>query len=243
MKKLILYGLLLLSSFGFAQESIVVEYIFEAKLNYEKLDSITRSKGKQNNFSIKSVPNLIKMIVTKNESTSYPISKLVNQSNQNTIVTGNTKSIYYKNYVENYYLDETNSIFGHYVIKDSLRKYDWQITNETKKIKDYNVIKAIAFLKGKKLTVWYAPDLPFQAGPRLINGLPGLILEAYYPLGNETDTYHVFIADKIYSPKKKDIIEKPDAKVKTVSSLEFDQIKADKRKQINEDLSNKIERN
>lgn len=243
MKQILLYGFLLFSNYGFGQESIVVEYLYEARLNYEKLDSIRKSEGKQSSFKMESIPVLMKMIVTKNESTSYLVPKLVNQGNQNTISIGDSKNIYYKNYVENYYLDETNSIFGHYIIKDSLKKYDWQITDETKTIKDYKVIKAIAFLKGKKLTAWYAPDLPFEAGPRLINGLPGLILEAYYPLGNATDTYHVFVADKIYSPKKKDVIVKPDINVKIISPQEFDHIKSEKRKQINEELSNKVDRN
>lgn len=243
MKQLLLSGFLLFSSLGFAQESIVVEYLFEARLNYEKLDSIRKSEGIQNNVKMESIPTLMKMIVTKNESTSYAVPKLVNQANQNTIVSGGSKNIYYKNYVENYYLDETNSMFGHYVVKDSLKIYDWKITDETKVIKNYKVVKAVTFLKGKKLTAWYAPDLPFQAGPRLINGLPGLILEAYYPLGNVSDTYHVFVAENIYSPKKKDIIVKPDTKVKIISSKEFDEVKADKRKEINDRLSNKVDRN
>lgn len=64
-------------------------------------------------------------------------------------------------------------------------KFDWTITNESKKIGNYNCYKAILTRHVKnargnfeyKVTAWFAPELPFNFGPKEYNGLPGLIVE------------------------------------------------------------------
>jgi hypothetical protein len=68
----------------------------------------------------------------------------------------------------------------------------WKITNETKEIGGYKVIKATTdtyeIKKGDdfyygKASAWFTPDIPISAGPGRYAGLPGLILEIEYEKG------------------------------------------------------------
>lgn len=62
---------------------------------------------------------------------------------------------------------------------DSHKSLNWKITNETKVIDNYQVIKATCDFRGRNWEVWFAPDLPFSFGPWKLRGLPGLIIQAY----------------------------------------------------------------
>ena len=70
-------------------------------------------------------------------------------------------------------------LVNNYLIEEQLTPIDWKISNETKVIKGLNCQQATAHFKGRDYTAWFCPDLPFQSGPWKLNGLPGLIIEAY----------------------------------------------------------------
>jgi GLPGLI family protein len=57
--------------------------------------------------------------------------------------------------------------------------YNWKITNERKKIGDYNCIKAVKDCNSCDLPdeVWFTTDIPVPFGPLGYSGLPGLIIE------------------------------------------------------------------
>lgn len=61
----------------------------------------------------------------------------------------------------------------------------WEISEETKFIGKYRVIKANTTRKKggftEKIEAWFAPELPYYFGPIGYNGLPGLILEMSKP--------------------------------------------------------------
>lgn len=69
-------------------------------------------------------------------------------------------------------------------------EYKWEITNETKVISGYKCYKATCvygefdFRRNKQLTfnpeVWFTPEIPVPFGPRGLDGLPGLVLEASF---------------------------------------------------------------
>jgi len=71
------------------------------------------------------------------------------------------------------------SIFSNaYVTEDTWIEIDWKITSETKKIGEYDTIKAIGKFRGRTYIVWFTNDIPFPIGPWKLKGLPGAILEA-----------------------------------------------------------------
>ncbi|MCS3533127.1 GLPGLI family protein [Chryseobacterium sp. JUb7] len=53
---------------------------------------------------------------------------------------------------------------------------DWKIENETIKKNGYNCQKATLNYKGRIWEAWFTKDIPFQEGPYIFKGLPGLII-------------------------------------------------------------------
>ena len=65
-----------------------------------------------------------------------------------------------------------------YKITDVFPKFQWQLENEFKEVNNIKVQKAIGKYRGKVWEVWFAETIPYSFGPRKLNGLPGVILEA-----------------------------------------------------------------
>ena len=66
-------------------------------------------------------------------------------------------------------------------VKEKKVIIDWKLSDETKKIGRFECKKASAFFRGRQYIAWYAPEIPLPFGPWKLQGLPGLILEAYIP--------------------------------------------------------------
>lgn len=72
-----------------------------------------------------------------------------------------------------------NSLMGKYIIEKSSPKLDWKLFKDTIHFFNYVLNKATTSYHGRNYICWYAPSLPFKAGPWKINGLPGLIFKLY----------------------------------------------------------------
>ena len=86
--------------------------------------------------------------------------------------------LYHRNYAsevmtlkESFHRDEM-------IVKDSIPSIRWNILNETKKIGSLNCQKAEGTFRGRTYQVWFTLDIPVNAGPWKLFGLPGLIIEA-----------------------------------------------------------------
>ncbi|RZL34670.1 MAG: GLPGLI family protein [Pedobacter sp.] len=72
-----------------------------------------------------------------------------------------------------------NTLQQCYLITENPDKIDWKIDSETKDLLGYTCQKATGICKGRKYTAWFTTDIPASFGPWKLNGLPGLVLEAY----------------------------------------------------------------
>ncbi len=85
--------------------------------------------------------------------------------------------------------------YGSY--SEPIEDVSWEICDSTKAILGYECTMAKADYYGREWTAWFAPDIPIQAGPWKLTGLPGLILEA-----SESSGQHWFSATGIEKSDK-----------------------------------------
>jgi len=134
------------------------------------------------------------------------------------------------------YIQKITSFQEAYLIKDSLPNYQWKVTNETRQIGKYLVLKAVGKemrrnrkgdLEEKEIIAWFTPQIPIGTGPKLYGGLPGLILELHIDR-------EIYLAKEISvnSKKKIDIVAPKNGKIVTQS--EFDTITNERIKKMRE---------
>ncbi len=85
--------------------------------------------------------------------------------------------------------------YGRY--SEPIETLNWVICDSTKVIHGYECTMAKADYHGREWTAWFTPDIPIQAGPWKLTGLPGLILEA-----SESSGQHWFSATGIEKSDK-----------------------------------------
>ena len=74
----------------------------------------------------------------------------------------------------------TKDVVGNsYLVEETMPSMTWKISADTANLSGLSCQKATTHFKGRDYTAWFCPDLPYRAGPWKLNGLPGLIVEAY----------------------------------------------------------------
>lgn len=147
-------------------------------------------------------------------------------------------------------------IFGdEFVIKDSLPKIAWEISNKTKIIGDYNCVKATyiepvskndleayerqqekikngktTLFQMKKpepqtITAWYTSEIPVSFGPNGVWGLPGLILQ----LENEN---YIYFCTKVSLKNNEKVKIKIPNSGKVISKKEYEKYEKKMQKQM-----------
>lgn len=89
-----------------------------------------------------------------------------------------------------------NTLVGNYLLSQDLPVFKWKLENERKMIAGYTCQKARSTYEGRNYTAWFTNELPFTAGPWKLQGLPGLILEAYDSTGRIKFAFTGFIPVK-----------------------------------------------
>ena len=91
-----------------------------------------------------------------------------------------TKDYLYKNYPEGKMTTFTNDFLRvSFFYEEDYMPQEWIIADYTKQILGYTCKKAVCDFRGRHWIAWFAIDIPIKEGPWKLNGLPGLILEAY----------------------------------------------------------------
>ncbi len=96
-----------------------------------------------------------------------------------------------------------------YLVKDSVTRIKWKITDETREIAGYTCRRANGiYLDSIYVVAFYTTRIPVAAGPESFNGLPGMILGVALPHENITwfatkVTEASIPQDAIVPPKKR----------------------------------------
>jgi GLPGLI family protein len=115
------------------------------------------------------------------EGKIYPENVLINGLIIDGLMSGGK---YHFNYKSGILLNEKFLMGKRYLITSNSNKLNWEISNEQKVISGYTCYKATRNESvnnslgsfSHEIVAWFAPDLPFQFGPKNNNSLPGLIL-------------------------------------------------------------------
>lgn len=74
-----------------------------------------------------------------------------------------------------------------FLVKDSLRKINWKITDEFREVAGFNCRRANALVMDSIYVVaFYTEEIPVSGGPESFTGLPGMILGVALPHDNTT---------------------------------------------------------
>jgi GLPGLI family protein len=84
-----------------------------------------------------------------------------------------------RNFEKNTMNDAMEMLGKVYIVEDSLQTPNWKILNDIKDVAGHICMKAMIqdTVKKQKIIAWFAQDIPINAGPERLYGLPGLILE------------------------------------------------------------------
>jgi GLPGLI family protein len=85
----------------------------------------------------------------------------------------------YFQYPNDHKLVRKEFLFGNFIVTGSLPVIDWHITGDTTTLGALHCQKATGHFGGRDYIAWFCPDLPLHIGPWELNGLPGVIVEAY----------------------------------------------------------------
>ena len=187
MKKIFLLLVSFISIHVYSQS----QFITKGRIMYEKTVNQHKpleEEGSDNDWwkeMMKSYPKLVKDQFELKFNETNSVYKLQKENTDNKYMWGSKP-----NETDNVINDITNQsisiqreIFENtYLIKDSLRNFEWKITQETREIAGFECKKAVTKICDSVVVVaFYTDQIPVSAGPESMGGLPGMILGLAIP--------------------------------------------------------------
>ena len=97
----------------------------------------------------------------------------------------NQNNIIYDDFATGNFICQKKVFEQTFLVKDSIRKIKWKITDETREIAGYACRRANAIILDSIYVVaFYTLQIPVSGGPESFNGLPGMILGVALPHEN-----------------------------------------------------------
>lgn len=210
------------NNIAFAQNTPTIQFkgkiTFERKLNQHKqMDEMMKNNpaggNMIDNFK-KQVPrykiDIFELTFIENESIYKPAKDGISESK---MMFGNIpaeKNVVYNNYEKNTSTAQKVIYEKNYLIQDTLKHFDWKITEEFRKIAGFNCRRAETVIMDSIYVIaFYTEAILASGGPEGFNGLPGMILGIVIPRLNLTyfatkiDNY-LPVANEIIAPIKGD---------------------------------------
>lgn len=174
----------LVSTFCYSQNDINKGVVFYSQIESPFLGGRNGSEilsclvfNKAESSYVTRKDSLASLIITASKS-------LYENKDENSIVINNGEATY-KNGFQVYTSLKKDSVWSSSrwkefaYVKEKKAHIDWKLSNESKKIGTFECQKATATFRGREYTAWYTNEIPLPYGPWKLQGLPGLILEAY----------------------------------------------------------------
>lgn len=200
MKKKIIHLLLILSTVNVIKSQTI-------KVNYTDITSLNAPGANIKAFnSVLYINNKSSLYVTQIDSLENGRKRIVKTFKNNDGSISGVRAYSFPNGAYNIINRTTNTLHSnarfnlHYDYVEPLPKINWKITSMTKSIEGINVQKATCKFRGRNYVAWFSTEIPIPLGPWKLNGLPGLIIEAY-----DTNKEILFLFKKLEYPYKKKI--------------------------------------
>ncbi|MGJ7030540.1 GLPGLI family protein [Niabella hirudinis] len=117
----------------------------------------------------------------KDHSLYEPVNKNIGFS-QTFQIPAAYKNTVYSNFQSGESVSEKVIFDKNFLIKDSIKKIRWKLTDETREIAGYQCHRANAlFFDSIYVVAFYTDELLMKGGPEAYNGLPGMILGIAIP--------------------------------------------------------------
>ena len=185
MKNIItLITVLLISSSTFAQKEGLVRYTrttYYAKLN-ATLSFLSKQEKERLTYMYGGRDEGVEytLLYFNEKGSYYKLSDQLNSWEEKYDYNGRKEQFGIKRDFEKNIMSEVFEMSGKtYIIDDSLKNLDWKILNDIKDVAGHICMKAMVqdTIKKQKIVAWFAQDIPVNAGPERLYGLPGLIME------------------------------------------------------------------
>lgn len=184
MKKLFVV-FLFANNFIYSQSQLMIDYI----VTYNRASYIERNATL---FIIDKVSVFHEKMDTSKEIKKEVADEVIDDNTLKFNVNYNDKYYKYNSETKEMLFVDYILMLGDFIVNDKLPVINWQLESETKEVSNLKCYKATGVFRGRKWIVWYSPQVPFSTGPWKLNGLPGLVLEAY-----DVDEKFSFVATSI----------------------------------------------
>lgn len=174
-----------------SQFSDTIQVVFEKRINVEKLLLKYAGENMQDRmkyFDKIQIENYSFVGSTHLSIYSYKPKNADEEPKRSALFGYNgTENIVFNNYDEKKCTISKLVYDEKMLVSDTLKKYKWRISNETRDILGYKCRKATSIINDS-VTVYafYAQELLCTGGPETFNGLPGMILGVAVPMLHTT---------------------------------------------------------
>lgn len=191
MNRIILFSFLLITTPAFTQQFITAgKLTFERKVAQVSLMENLYENGGADNIWITEMKKVFPRIVTdyytlefNNNSTLFKVEK-ENLDNKYMLdgLKPSDQNYVYQDFNQNMTTMSKGIFENEYLVKDSLRKFQWKITGEVRDIAGFECKKALTKINDSVVVVaFYTDQIIVKGGPENFNGLPGMILGLAVP--------------------------------------------------------------
>ncbi len=167
------------------------QFIMKGRVEYEKkINQFKSIEGKEDNIWYKEMmkiyPKFVNDVYELRFDSNKSVYKLAKENTDNKYMMWGSKPSETDGIVqdlENKSLSAQKDVFENtYLIKDSLRKLEWRITDEIRDIAGFECRKAVTKIcDSVYIVAFYTDQIPVSSGPESFGGLPGLILGLAVP--------------------------------------------------------------
>lgn len=230
-----LFGQNVISEFRKDSVKTIAEYKFYNGFVNDSTFSVVRTcnvymgkTGWVSDSEIETLDSYIKRNSSNTDTRSLD-SSMIGQIVNNPIIVNSLHLVVLKKYNDPAYYKYAVGNQKELLIIDTAL-FKWKLTEEFKTIGIYKCQKAIITQSTNIISAWFTDEIPVNAGPSYIYGLPGLIVEYVNP--EKHVCYKIAKISSVTITSKNKFRELPDAQM--VSKSEFNKIVAEDQKKIEE---------